>query len=130
MIADTSFLIDFMEGKVDAVTKSSELLKLGEPLFMTAISSFELHTGLARSDRPKQEKEKIQRALAYITALPLTVAAAEEAGIIHGQLIKEGNRIDQNDCLIAGIALVRQEAVLTKNVKHFSKIKNLKIDTY
>ena len=34
------------------------------------------------------------------------------------------------DCMIAGIALIRKEKVLTRNVKDFSKIKDLEIETY
>ncbi len=38
--------------------------------------------------------------------------------------------IDPEDTLIAGIALINNETVLTKNVEHFSRIRDLKIETY
>ncbi len=38
--------------------------------------------------------------------------------------------IDPEDAMIAGIALHNSEVVLTKNVEHFSRIRDLKIETY
>lgn len=38
--------------------------------------------------------------------------------------------IDPEDAMIAGIALINDESVLTKNVEHFSRIRDLKIETY
>lgn len=38
--------------------------------------------------------------------------------------------IDPEDAMIAGIALINNETVLTKNVEHFSRIRDLKIETY
>lgn len=38
--------------------------------------------------------------------------------------------IDPEDAMIAGIALLSNETILTKNVEHFSRIRNLKIETY
>ncbi len=38
--------------------------------------------------------------------------------------------IDPEDAMIAGIALINNESVLTKNVEHFSRIRDLKIETY
>lgn len=38
--------------------------------------------------------------------------------------------IDPEDAMIAGIALINDESVLTRNVEHFSRIRDLKIETY
>ena len=56
--------------------------------------------------------------------------SAEKAGEIDGNLIKEGNTIGPIDTMIAGTAITKNEKVLTRNIKDFSRIKGLNIETY
>lgn len=55
---------------------------------------------------------------------------AKKAGEIEANLIKEGSIIDLEDIMIAGIAISRDEKIISRNIKHFNRIKNLKIETY
>ena len=130
MILDTTFIIDLMQNDSDAVDRAKLLSQSETGLFITSISLFELHSGISRSKRPNKEKEKVMQVLEEIAILPLTDQSASEAGIIHGTLFLEGKPIGSHDCLIASIALEKGEAVLTRNVKDFGKIKNLKVETY
>ena len=130
MILDTTFLIDLMMGDSAARTKLDELIKEGEPQLVTVLSIFELFSGVAQSDRPELEKNKIARILAGQVIVSLDRRAAAEAGDLDGSLIKKGERIDVIDVLIASIALQRGELVLTRNHKDFSKIRGLDIEGY
>ncbi len=130
MIFDTSFLIDLMEREEKAVDKLKELEKQGEPLFTTAPTIFELHSGIARSKRTDEEKQKIMKVLLDKVILHFNTESAEKAGFIDGSLIKEGKRIGTVDSMICGIALVKNEKILTRNVKDFSKVKGIKIEPY
>jgi len=38
--------------------------------------------------------------------------------------------IDLEDIMIAATAITRNESVLTRNVEHFNRIPNLKVDSY
>lgn len=38
--------------------------------------------------------------------------------------------INIEDIMLAGIALTHNESIITRNIKHFSKIEGLKIETY
>ncbi|MFX1474794.1 MAG: hypothetical protein ACFFCO_04845 [Promethearchaeota archaeon] len=49
---------------------------------------------------------------------------------IYSQLIKEGHPIDPEDSMIAAIAIVHGETLLTKNPKRFSRVPGLKIEEY
>ena len=55
--------------------------------------------------------------------------AAEEAGKIQAQHIREGNRLPIRDLFIASVAKVHECVVVTRNVKHF-KISGLKVETW
>ena len=57
-------------------------------------------------------------------------ASAEMAGEIDGTLVRQGKRIGIVDSMIAGIALKSQEKVITRNVKDFSRIRGLEIESY
>jgi len=130
MILDTDFLIDVMDKVPEAVEKLNELFRNGTPMIITAVSIFELFTGLGRSSKPTIELEKIHRVLQGQARWPLDDASAEQAGRIHGTLIKEGTPIQSLDAMISAIALQHHEPVLTRNVKHFSLVPNLKVETY
>ena len=130
MILDTSFVIDLLHTDIKAVQKLHELLKQGSVPKITAVTVFELFTGVVRSNRPAEERNKILQVLEGQLVIPLEREAAEKAGEIDGSLAKEGKKIDIADCLIAGIALSRNEKVLTRNVKDFSRIQRLAVETY
>jgi predicted nucleic acid-binding protein len=62
---------------------------------------------------------------------PLGVRAAIEAGKVLGALSREGKTVDVLDGMIGVIALVNGcNTIVTRNVEHFSRIPNLKVETY
>ena len=130
MILDSTFVIDILRNDSVALAKANELEKNRIPQFITIITIFELFSGIARSGRTEEEREKVVKILHNQAVLPLTEDVAEKAGEIHGELIKTGKKLDSHDCMIAGTALIKNELVLTRNVKDFSRILGLKIETY
>ena len=130
MIPDTTFLIDIMDSDEKAVQKLHELIRRGETQIVTSISLFELFSGLSRSKKPTEERRKVLEVLRDLLSVTFDPAAAEKAGEIDGQLIREGKMIGPNDSMIAGIALVKKEKILTRNIKDFSKIAGLDVETY
>ncbi len=130
MILDTTFVIDIMKNEEKATAKLNELIRKGEPQLITALTIFELFSGITQSSKPSAEKTKITKTIGNQIVLHLDNNAAEKAGDIHGILVKEGDMIDPVDSMIAGIALIKKEKVLTRNVKDFKKVKGLEIETY
>ncbi len=130
MIFDTTFIVDVMRNEAAAVAKLHELISKGEPQLVTAVTIFELFSGLARSKKPEQEKEGIRKVLYGQLIIHFDKEAAERAGDIDGTLIKEGTMIDPTDSMIAGIAVIKKEKLLTRNVKHFSRVRGLEIEVY
>lgn len=130
MILDTSFLIDLMQRDVGAINKLNEMIKTGEPQIVTSLTIFELFSSLTRSYRPIDEKNKVMTTLKGILTAGLDNESAEKAGEIDGNLIKEDKTISPIYCMIAGIALSKKDKILTRNIKDFSKIKGLQIESY
>ena len=130
MIVDTTFLIDVLVGETDTLAKLEHLTKKNEPLLTTPLSIFELHTGIARSSKPEQEKQQVASVLNDILTVPLDDVSAARAGQLHGTAIKKGKPLSVMDTLIAGIALERDEPVLTRNRKDFARVPGLRVETY
>jgi len=130
MILDTTFLIDVMRGDSAAAEKIKYLIEKGVPLAVTTINIFELFSGVAQCSKPALERARISHILNNQTIWPLDKASAERGGRVHGELARQGTEIDPEDAMIAGIALEHNEAVLTRNVKDFSRISGLHVETY
>ena len=130
MILDTTFIIDLMNNLPEAIAKLKQMQKQKESLFVSSVSLFELWSGIAQSDHPDKEKQRVKAVLASQLVLDLTKESAEEAGMINGTLWKNGTPIDPEDSMIAGIAKQYEEKVLTRNIRHFSKVKDLMIERY
>ncbi|MDO8660491.1 MAG: PIN domain-containing protein [Candidatus Woesearchaeota archaeon] len=130
MIIDTSFIIDLMRGNLPAKTKLVLLESLSTPLIIPTPTIFELCAGAEQSSDPSKELIKINSVLAGQTICVLDLESAQLGGKIHGLLKRKGQSIDLGDSLIAGIALTHHEPVLTRNVKDFSRVPGLRVETY
>ena len=129
MLLDTTFILDLLRNNPEAVQKASSLKNSTEPLLTTTVTVFEIWQGSCDL-KDSRKKQKIETLLSAIGLLPLDVEAAKKAGIIHNECYKNGTPIDPEESMIAGIAKTHNQSILTRNVKHFSKVDGLKIDTY
>ncbi len=125
MLADTSFIIDVMRGEESALKKVEELEEKDKLLNIASISFFELCSGIEQSDKPKEEKEKIEEVLGSRTVYDLDLGAAEIGGRIDGKLCNEGKKVEPQDSMISGIAIRENEKILTRNLDHFRRISDI-----
>jgi tRNA(fMet)-specific endonuclease VapC len=124
IILDTDVVIDFFTG----ISPGAEgVLKLisQEEAALTAISVFELYAGI----EGKRRLGQIETFIRDLTILPLDVIEAALAGKIYTQLKSKGQLIGTHDILIAAVCLASGLPLYTKNVIHFSKIKDIQILT-
>ncbi len=126
---DTSFLVDFLRGRKNAVGFLANLQESSEAITVAAPSVFELVEAaeIARSDK---EKKAIQELVSSLAVLPLDSEPAWAAGRLSAELIFAGEQIGQMDTLIGAIARHHGEAIVTKNRKHFARIPGLRVQEY
>ena len=122
IVVDTDVIIDFFQGISPAADVLSELIPL-EKAAMTAISVFELYAGVEGAKRLKQIETLVQE----ITVLPLNTVEAAIAGRIYTQLKSRGKLVGTHDILIAAICVANDLPLYTKNVAHFSEIKDIRL---
>ena len=125
---DTSFLVDFLKGKVNFSELTDELER-GGVAFIPAPALMELWLGALLSKVPEEEKERIRTTLAYFPILPLDEETAKESAEIESELLKKGQIIQTEDIMIAGIARKNNESLLTRD-SDFTRISGLKVLTY
>jgi tRNA(fMet)-specific endonuclease VapC len=130
MLADTTFLIDLMVHKAPAVDKAKELEEKGITILVGAPSIFELYVGAAQSKKSEEERLKIVSTVASLPQLTLDYESAKAAGEIFVNKTRAGATIDAEDAMLAGIARVQGQPIITRNVRHFSKIDGVVVESY
>src|SRR5271157_5220109 len=105
ILLDSTACIDYLNGK-EGIKVVLESL---DPFYIiTAISVYEVGIGLERTRRKKSEEiyqemnAKWMEFLASIQILTISTKEAERAAKIYDDLETRGERIDDNDILIAG----------------------------
>lgn len=130
MFVDSTALVDFLRGKKEAVNIIEKASM--RPLFTSEINVFELVEGVyASRENVQPHLDKIFALLTKMIVLPFDRKAALKSGFISGMLSREGKKIGESDCLIAGVALsngIRE--IITENEGHFEKVKGLKVISY
>jgi predicted nucleic acid-binding protein len=85
---------------------------------------------LPSTGRVEEEKVRVFTVLESLPFLPLDAESSKAGGRIYAEKKRIGSPVDPEDAMIAGIARVRGEKVLTKNLKHFQGIEGVKIEAY
>lgn len=126
---DTSAVIDIFKGE-ENIKKFLEGNK--EPLAVTIMSYLELFFGINPADpRCITEGKYYDEFFKRIYNIELTKDSCEESSRIFWALKKEGKTIEKFDCVIAALFLKSGiTKILTRNEKHFGKIKRLNVVSY
>lgn len=97
--------------------------------FTSAVVIGELYKGAFRS--PSHREIHLQnietRILPALTVIPYDTEAARVYGEIEASLAKTGQALADADLQIAATAIVHGLELVTGNVKHFSRIKSLRV---
>ena len=123
---DTDILIGLLRDKQEAIA-FIEANELANNLATTYINLFELYYGVMISSSKEQNLAAVEKLSSRLRILNLSKSSVHEAGRIMAELTKEGNPVDFRDVFIGTIALTEGFSLKTNNLKHFKKIKNLRI---
>jgi tRNA(fMet)-specific endonuclease VapC len=121
IIADSDVLIDFFRGKTSAERIEQELRK--GRVCTTVITAFELWAGA----KQQNQMRSVDILLLALPIINLDSQSAKRAGELRDTLEQKGITIGMADSLIAGICLENKAKLLTRNVKHFSRVDGLKL---
>jgi len=120
VIVDTDILIDYLQGLTPVVRQVKDLATEGR-LKTTAISLFELLSGATDGRRGDAARSLAE----IVDVLPLDRKSAIAAARIRRELDASGQAIGMGDSLIAGICLAHDLPLLTRNKRHFARVRDL-----
>ena len=132
ILLDTSFLIDLLRQRRNAIDKAVELVNR-DKLATTYVNIYELLIGVySKKDANYEKKLKtVENLTEKIDILTLEKASAIKSAKIGGELMLKGQIIGDTDNMIAGIALSnRINIIVTRDKGHFERIKGIKVESY
>jgi len=127
---ETDFLIAILRKDEGAIRKLEEFVERGETLTTTPINASELFRGAYLSKNIEENLKAVRGILSRLDLLNFNLVASEIYGRVCTELKKRGCDIGEFDILIASIALAHNERIITRNVKHFSKIGELEVESW
>ena len=130
-IVDTTFLIALLRNDQSTINKARELDQQGGAA-TTVVNVYETMYGVYRSLSTQEKRlASLQQLLTNLDILNLDYEATSRAAQISGTLARGGRGIDPFDALIAGITLTNgAEAIITRNIKHFTRIPELVVEEH
>ena len=125
-LIDSDCIIDFIKGDL-GITQTIKLLSK-EGISTSVICVGEILEGLYYSGHSKNIKIKIfSKFLKSIKVFDVDMVISNQFAKLRGDLRLKGKLIDNFDLLIASTCIVIGLILITGNVKHFKRIKSLKI---
>jgi len=127
IVIDSDVLVDMLRNAKNIVDFISELEKKKCLLATTVINVFELYYGAYKSKNRSKNLAATDKLLERLVILNLEFKSAKKAGQIHAKLEAEGRPIGMRDVMMGAICLNEGYSLLTRNVEHLGKIKELNL---
>lgn len=129
---DSTFIIDYLKGDREARTIFDTHKE--ECFCTTEINIYEVGEGIMYADAKNKESKRLDKFINFISTidlLPMMNLFAMDAARISAILMYKGKSIGDADCLIAGIMQANDiKKILTRNKKHFSRVKGIEVIAY
>ena len=126
---DTNIITAFLKNDLRVVQRVSEYLEFFDKLTINIISYYEILRGL----KDLGNEERVNRFEDFIQEnelISIRKETVEKAAEIYAYFKKEGNLIEDADILMAATAIVEELVLITNNIKHFKRVKGLKVDNW
>jgi predicted nucleic acid-binding protein len=120
VILDTNSLSAWRDGSLSLL----EVLASSAELSLPVIAIGEYRFGLVNSRRQADGEAWLNRVLASVQVLPVTLETTAEYGLIRAELKAQGRPIPANDLWIAALARQHDTAVLSRD-RHFDAVEGI-----
>ena len=131
---DTSFLVDHMResarNKPGPATVFLEHLDDEEEPAISVFVLCELYAGVGLYAKPAEELEKLERICSRLHVDYPDETYAPAFGRLLARLTRAGQTVSTMDLLIATSAILREAPLVTRNVKDFAKVPDLRVIGY
>ena len=97
---------------------------------LSSVALSELRYGAEKSPNPEKNLSALSAFITPLEIIAYSEAEAEVYGKIRAELESQGEPIGSMDLLIAAHALSLGSILVTNNIREFSKVSNLKIESW
>ena len=120
ILADTDILIDYSKGfKTDLGRILGAYEREEAEVYISSVNVVEF-----LNDKSLKDKDKYNQALEFLRIF-LTVDIGRQVGEVAGKLLREAQVDYLGDALIAACCLDQELQLMSRNKKHFAKVKGL-----
>jgi len=127
-VLDTNTLIYFFKGEGRVAERM--LARAPQDIGIPAIVLYELQVGIAKSSSPEKRSKQLAELTSAVQVLPFHQREAKAAAEIRATLESEGQPIGPCDTLIAGTALAHGSILVSRNVREFERIDQLRLEDW
>lgn len=126
---DTNICIALIKRQPPELIVQIKKRKLGD-VAISSVTLAELQYGVAKSRHAEQNRAALDEFLLPFEILAFDALAAESYGGVRADLERKGTPIGPLDLLIASHALSLRSAVVTNNVREFSRVEGLRVEDW
>jgi tRNA(fMet)-specific endonuclease VapC len=101
-----------------------------EDLVVSSITLAELRYGIEKSQRRERNRRALYRVLRALNVAAFDAKAAEAYGSVRATLEATGKPVGPLDTLIAAHALALDLTLVTSNLREFSRIRGLRVESW
>ena len=123
---DSDVLINFLRKDPKTINLFERLRSEEEDLSITSVNSFELLKGVSKSSN--MDRSKVMEFLSSFEIYNFEFESSKEAALIFEDLKSKGEMIELPDIMIASIVIANNGKIITGNINHFKRIKNLEVE--
>lgn len=124
-LLETDRVIDWLSGGSETVALVRRIAAQG--LAISLISYGEVFDGIVHGKHPAQRQHDFEVFLQFVDILPLTMPIMERFARERGRLRRQGQKIADMDLLIAATAIHHDLILITRNLRHFTRISGLQL---
>ena len=126
---DTDILIAYLHNEADALKKLETLQAEGDTVVhTTTVNAFELWKGVYKARDRQKEIVKVKWLLDSLELITFDYESARLAGELDAGI--KSQSIDESDLLIACMAIVNKQKLVTRNTRHFERVPGLMVESW
>ncbi|WP_028586826.1 type II toxin-antitoxin system tRNA(fMet)-specific endonuclease VapC [Desulfocurvus vexinensis] len=129
VLLDTNICIYMIKNRPPEVRKHFEQFAPGD-IAISSITVAELHYGVEKSAARERNASALEAFLLPLEIVPFDLDSALAYGKIRADLEKRGRPIGGMDMLLAAQAMAQGFTLITHNLKEFTRIPDLKCETW
>ena len=124
-LVDSDYVADYLKGRTPSTDLLNTLLQDGIAISM--ITFAEVYEGIYYGHNRAHYTHIFQQFLQGVSVLGITRSIAKQYARMRGELGRKGQLIDQPDLFIAATAIYHKLTLVTRNIKDYQRIPNLKL---